>query len=324
VKRLLLLLGLVSGCTKGDAVTLTDANLYKADDRRRPDRRPRREGSLLRSIVPLTFSSAVIVAVVIGWLQRNDGHLTPEHGTGYWLGMVGGIAMLLLLLYPLRKRFRMMRAMGSVPSWFRIHMVLGILGPVLILFHANFKLGSANSNVALFSMLLVAGSGIIGRYLYAKIHLGLYGRKSDVAECLAEAQALVTELTHRLSTPSEITSALDQFATFALAPKKGILSGIWLLLRLRWKAMICREQMMRRARVLIANEAKERGWTWGTRRRRTAEARNCLIRFFRAVRKAAAFAVYERLFALWHILHLPLFILLVLTTTLHVIAVHTY
>ncbi len=43
-----------------------------------------------------------------------------------------------------------------------------------------------------------------------------------------------------------------------------------------------------------------------------------------AVRKAAAFAFYERLFALWHVLHLPLFILLILAAIIHVVAVHFY
>ena len=36
----------------------------------------------------------------------------------------------------------------------------------------SFSTGAANSNVALFSMLTVAGSGFIGRYLYAHIHHG--------------------------------------------------------------------------------------------------------------------------------------------------------
>ena len=33
---------------------------------------------------------------------------------------------------------------------------------------------------------------------------------------------------------------------------------------------------------------------------------------------------YERLFSVWHILHLPLFIMLVITGFIHVIAVHMY
>jgi len=69
-------------------------------------------------------------------------------------------------------------------------MILGIVGPVVILFHANFKLGPLNSNVALFSMLIVALSGVVGKYIYGKIHMGLHGRKARVRELLAEAEEL--------------------------------------------------------------------------------------------------------------------------------------
>lgn len=80
--------------------------------------------------------------------------------------------MLLLILYPLRKRFRILHGLGRVTSWFRIHMVLGILGPTLIILHSNFKIGSLNSRLALFTMLVVVASGIVGRYLYSQVHKG--------------------------------------------------------------------------------------------------------------------------------------------------------
>ena len=92
-------------------------------------------------------------------------------------GIIGGSLMLLLLLYSLRKRWSWLRFLGPTPSWFRAHMVLGILGPLCILYHSNFSTGATNSNVALFCMLTVAGSGLVGRYIYAHIHHGLYGRK---------------------------------------------------------------------------------------------------------------------------------------------------
>jgi len=139
---------------------------------------------------PLIFATALVAVLWISWLNRDDSGLTPESGAGYWLGIVGSSLMVLLLLYPLRKRVRFLRLLGTVAFWFRAHMVLGILGPTLILLHANFRLGSINSNVALAAMLVVATSGIIGRYLYGKIHLGLYGRKAVVREILADADAL--------------------------------------------------------------------------------------------------------------------------------------
>ncbi len=291
------------------------------------DARPklaRAPSKIAKNAGPVLFSIAVIAALIAGWMLRDEGHLTPERGVGYWLGIWGGTAMLLLLLYPLRKRLQWMRIFGSIPGWFRLHMVLGVIGPVLILFHANFKLGSANSNVALFSMLLVAGSGVIGRYLYGKIHLGLYGRKASVADLIADVDTLKEDMGHDLPLTDHIVEALNAFSAEALKPVRGVISGSLGLLGLGWKAGRVRAQLLADARAILAQEAAAHSWSRSTRRRHFKSVRTHLNQFFVAVRRAAAFAVYERLFALWHVLHLPLFFLLILTAVLHVIAVHTF
>ena len=42
------------------------------------------------------------------------------------------------------------------------------------------------------------------------------------------------------------------------------------------------------------------------------------------VGRVAQFSFYERLFALWHILHLPIFLLMIVSALFHVLAVHMY
>ena len=101
-----------------------------------------------------------------------------------------------------------MKFLGSTPGWFRFHMVLGIAGPVCILYHSNFATGATNSNVALFSMLTVAGSGLIGRYIYARIHHGLYGRKLELGELRAGADGL-RNLSSRISFLPELVTRID-------------------------------------------------------------------------------------------------------------------
>src|SRR3972149_3958430 len=90
------------------------------------------------------FTGIVLYA---GWQMRDIDYIVAESGAGYALGIIGGVMMLLLLLYPLRKKASFMRNWGHVKYWFRAHMVMGILGPVFILFHANFRIGSTNSTV---------------------------------------------------------------------------------------------------------------------------------------------------------------------------------
>src|SRR5260370_19573351 len=98
--------------------------------------------------------------------------------------------MLLLLVYPLRKRMRSLRALGTVTFWFHTHMILGVLGPVLVLWHANFGLGSINCSVALVTMLVVGVSGIIGPYLFSQMHLHIHGRRADAPAALADVDHL--------------------------------------------------------------------------------------------------------------------------------------
>jgi len=90
------------------------------------------------------------------------------------------------------------------------------------------------------------------------------------------------------------------------------------------RARVVRRRLAGEASTLIKREARRQGWSRRVRRDRLAATVEIMTLHLAAVRKAAAFAFYERLFALWHVLHLPLFILLVLTAIIHVVAVHFY
>src|SRR5581483_4021739 len=277
----------------------------------------------LASLPPLMFGLVLTAVLFIGWRNSEEGALSPETGLGYWLGIAGASAMLLLLVYPLRKRIRALRSLGSISGWFRFHMILGLAGPALILFHSNFKLGSLNSNVALLAMLTVAGSGVVGRYLYSRVHFGLYGRRAEVQELLDHVDSLKHAIEGGLSMPERLCAALDAYARRALEGRNRASSsffgsvGVLSSFRQRWRLV---DDIV----GYVGVEGKRRGWSRRARRRRIREARQLLKQFFAAVNKAAAFAFYERLFALWHVLHLPLFGLLVLAAIVHVIAVHLY
>ncbi len=285
-----------------------------------PAPRPRSHASPL----PVVFATALTAALVTGWLNRDEEYLVPGSGTGYWLGVAGAAMMLLLLLYPLRKRLRFGRWVGSVAFWFRLHMVLGLVGPALILFHANFAIGSLNSNVALVAMLIVAASGIVGRYLYGKIHLGLYGRKAAVRELLADAQALEQTLGAALPGNAGLVAQMHAFAERAAAMPKGLMAGLWTLPLLAVRAALMRRRLRREARRLIKAEATRRGWSRRERAGHRAAIADLVNLHVAAVRKAAAFELYHRLFGLWHVLHLPLFVILIFAAAIHVVAAHLY
>jgi hypothetical protein len=279
-------------------------------------------------LVPLTFAAVSLVALYLGWAGRDDGHLTAASGLGYWLGILGGSMMLFMMIYPLRKRVKALRRLGSVPSWFRMHMVLGIVGPILILFHANFRLGSLNSNVSLAAMLLVVASGVIGRYLYAKVHKGLYGRTADVREIMKDTnalkEALGADLGGDVALATPFYDELRDFETRALRPRQSFASSLWAFFHIGFLMRRSHRRLMRQASGLIDQDAKRTALSWRQKRQRKNAVRLHLRLYFAAVRKAVRFAVFERLLALWHVLHMPLFILLVITAVIHIVAVHHY
>ena len=275
-------------------------------------------------IAAWTFTAVLATTLYIGWRESEEGHLSPDTGIGYWLGITGAAAMVLLLFYPLRKRMKSLRGFGSVSSWFRLHMVLGLVGPALILFHCNFRFGALNSNVALIAMLTVSASGLVGRYLYSRIHLGLYGRRARIDDLVSDIRQLQNSIAVEHSLPEPVLSRLEVHVARAITQHGGVVSSLAGLLGHRLRSPRKRLQLRNDFERYIALESRNYARSWRTRRRRARKLRRLLRRLLALVDKAAAFAFYERLFALWHVLHLPLFILLILAGIVHIIGVHLY
>jgi hypothetical protein len=278
------------------------------------DSQPRQRAS----IFPKIFGAAVIVALWIGWGNRNDTGLTPVSGLGYWLGIVGGGMMLILALYPMRKRMRSLSAIGSVTFWFNTHMILGIVGPVLVLWHANFQLGAINSAVALIVTLVVAGSGVIGRFLHKKINSGLYGAKAEVQEVMADADELRGFIGADPHVAERMVAQLNGFARFGTTAPNGLFTGLVLLPLIAWRGAVVRMRLLSYARHVIGVEGKRRGRSQKVQRQQFAGVNNFVTQHIGAAKSAATFAVYERLFRLWHVFHVPLYFLLIIVALIHV------
>ena len=281
---------------------------------------PKVEAPLLHfGITQMSLLAATLV-LLLGWVAPLPRYITPRSGVGYWLGIIGGSLMLLLLIYPLRKRVQSTTWLGSARVWFTIHMVLGVVGPLCILYHSNYHLGAANSNVALISMLIVAGSGLVGRYLYARIHYGLNGRLANLTELRNEAARLKADTSGAGRVLPELAPRLD-------AAEKAISNGIPLVPRplaalvlAHWGMYRLRRYVhltLRRAARASPTVAMHRG-TLVAAADRYAGSR------LGAARRVAEFSSCERLFALWHLLHLPLFGMLFVAGVVHVVAVNVY
>ncbi len=252
--------------------------------------------------------------VLLGYRVRDEMYLTPESGPGYVLGVIGLVALASLLLYSLRKRVRALWSWGALRNWFQIHMMLGVLGPVLILFHANFEVHSMNAAVALAAMLIVAGSGFIGRFAYSRVHLGLFGQRETLRDVTGRADESRSALHAALRSLPGVEACVRDFERIALAPQGGVLAGAWRALDLARRT----RSVQARARALL-RAAPAASLPTGP---------EAIARALRAhlglVRRVAEFGFYESVFALWHAFHVPLAAILFLAAAIHVVAVHLY
>lgn len=219
--------------------------------------------------------------------------------------------MVLLLLYSLRKRVRRMRSWGPIRHWFGIHMFLGIVGPVAILFHANFRLGSLNSTVALVCVILVASSGLIGRFIYPKIHHGLYGRSASLRELQREADRWRDAVDSAIERRPELSQELAAFEAHARAEGCGHLISAWRFVGFPLRSLFVRHRCVR----LIRSAGGSMN---------PADAIFEIDGYLTAIRRIAQYRGYERLFSLWHAFHLPFCVMLFLAAAVHVVAVHMY
>lgn len=264
------------------------------------------------------------ILIVIGITGRDSRRLFADEGLGYALGIIGSLLILVLLVYPLRKRYKFLKFIGKVPDWFRTHMILGVVGPLTILYHSNFSFGSVNSSAALIAMLLVAGSGIVGRFLYAKVHKGLYGRKTSLKELLANVKVSTAQTGGAAQFVPNLLQEIAEFDRQVLKPPKGVIDAVILPFRLMIKTRLGYRRIINFVDEQLDEQAVVSPAVAAHRERLLQLTSAFVAEHLRRVRRVATFAAYDQLFALWHKIHLPFFYLLIVTAIIHVIAVHTY
>lgn len=264
------------------------------------------------------------LAVTLAWVLTRALGFSASSPAGYWLGVVGGCAMLVVFLYPMRKRLAFMRSWGATKPWFIAHMICGIVGPLVVLVHCGFQIGSVNAGVALTCTLLVAASGIIGRFVYIRIHHGLSGAHWTLAELKAAIGMSDAQVRSRLAFAPGVEQRLHDLHASLAREESGALARIGAFIGAPLRASVVRAQCRRELMIVLKARAAAAGWDRSQYRRAYAKSMQLVDGYVDAVQRAAQLRAYERIFSWWHILHVPLVWLLVLSAIAHVVAVHAY
>lgn len=272
--------------------------------------------SVLYAILAVALLAAVVIA--------RSGLYTAASDTGYWIGVAGGVAMLVLLLYPLRKRWRVTARWGAMRWWFAVHMWLGIVGPLLIVAHSTLRFGSVNATVAFVAMTLMTLSGIVGRYLYAQIHNGLYGRKATLEEIRGAAGLDSAEVHSKLAFAPAVERRLVEFAKHVETVGSEGMKKPWRFLLLGYAVRRQRREFTSELVKILERRAQIRGWSERKLRKHVRRRTAIVGDYLGAVQRLAQFTVFEDLFSWWHVLHVPVLYMLLASAIAHVVAVHMY
>jgi hypothetical protein len=220
--------------------------------------------------------------------------------TGHFLGILGSLFIILLLGYSLRKRVRWMRNWGTLNVWLEAHIWLGLAGPLLILFHADFKF-SGLVQISVWAMLFVVVSGVVGRYFYRLIPRSLSGMELNRIELEAEEINLTFEIRKLLPADHSFWGAMAEMDSGTREgpeslgpPARGE--------RYRLKRRL--HKALKSIRVL--HRAQRRALS------RLILARQALLRKKRVMERTLKILYY------WHLLHMPFVVILFLILLIHV------
>ncbi len=237
---------------------------------------------------------------------RSDySAMKPSGEFGHGLGVVGACMVATgVAVYSVRKRLRSRWHLGRLSLWLEIHIFLCLLGPVLVIFHTTFKAGGVAA-ITLWTMVSVAASGLIGRFLYAQIPRNMKGVELSTTQIREELDTLGGALA--LSPLGrQVIHSIDEIFS-AVRPPTSVAQTVSSFIRLR--GIRRRSKKMIRFMIERSSVSQEAG----RELHRAASAHAALLQ------KSILLAQAGRLFYYWHSVHLPFTIIMFVTLAIHIV-----
>ena len=273
-----------------------------------------------RILMILLYSLTAVTVVWIlshGWAYyrlpfterpHSDLHTAWKAGgtIGHAFGIAGAVLMSMLLLYIARKHFRFMQDWGNLRHWLDIHIWMGITGPLLVIFHTTFKFGGIVA-IAFWSMIAVALSGFLGRYVYLQIPRSLSGVEMNEEQLQGLDDELRHEITDTHGIAPDILARMQEEVMPVSQRRTGFAAiGSWMVQDVRlWFAL-------RRFRTELSKyESMDRQ---GVRRIVDLVRRRALLK-----RRMRFLKVSQRILHYWHVIHRPFAIVMFIILAIHIV-----
>ncbi len=228
----------------------------------------------------------------------------PGGTIGHMMGIVGSTMMVLMLSYSLRKRWKWLSRFGTLRQWLNVHMFFGIIGPLLVILHSAFRVHGLVA-LSFWSMIIVALSGVVGRYIYIQIPRTRIGTERSREELQSELNNLLQSLyAERPSNPKTLDEALHKLAHIPNLNRPAAIVLLSLLLR-DVIAPFRRRKILREALSEFAPEERKR-------------LVPTLLQVATLERRILMFDRLQEIFHYWHVLHKPFAAVMYLFMIVHV------
>lgn len=255
------------------------------------------------------FLFALVAAFLITagyvWFTFYSGTV-PASGAmvGHLIGVAGFILMLMTeTLYSLRKRIQRAGSWGSTESWLKFHIFTGIVGPYMVLLHTAWRFSGLAGLVTLMTLVVVT-SGFIGRYIYTLVPRSAEGVEIGSGDLATQLLTSESEVRNWLAAnPAAARQLPDEITSLPVMPYNTwpvVLGRFFSDLNYRWRWW------------RVSRRIKE------VPRRALADVRSILMRRRRLYNQVAALALVRRVLALWHVIHVPLGIVLFTLAFIHI------
>ncbi len=236
---------------------------------------------------------------------RSDyARMKPSGTYSHGLGILGASMLIIgVSTYSTRKRVRALWNLGKLSQWLEFHIFLCLLGPTLIVFHTTFKAGGVAA-ISLWTMLSVAMSGVIGRFLYAQIPKNIQGNELTAGQITSELDRLRDRLS---SSPlgDQITKVIYKNFESLPAPRT-IIEAVSTFFRLA--------SLRRRIRMYVHGLVKASAHS----RQAAKDLQLTATALASLIQKSLVLNQAGKLFYYWHAIHLPFTIIMFITLAAHI------
>ncbi len=233
--------------------------------------------------------------------------LRPAGTRGLAFGYAGAAMMILMLVYSLRKRTKLMGRKISLQTLLRLHIYLGIIGPLLIILHTSFKVQGLVA-VAFWSMVAVALSGYFGRYLYLQIPRNIHGTELGLQDLEHLSAEMTGKLKERFHLDDAAVSKLETVASqFTSGFRGGAFRAVILLLVTDLFRFGSRRRFVHRIRIAFPLPGRE-----------MREFTRMAFQRAHLQRRISLLPHVQQVFHYWHVIHKPFAIVMYLIMLVHI------